>query len=69
MADSEPPTSIPAADPVETAIADALKRAAAAGAWTTVESLSRELQARREARAGVVELAVERSKRRGGPHA
>lgn len=52
-----------AADPVEQALADALQRAAAAEQWTAVETLSRELTARREARANVVHLPA---KRRGG---
>ena len=52
-------------DPIEAALADALGRAAAASQWSTVEILSRELQARREGRAGVVDLEAER-KRRGG---
>ena len=37
-------------DPVEAALADALQRAAVAGQWSTVEVLSRELEARRVAR-------------------
>jgi hypothetical protein len=52
-------------DPVEQALADALGRAARSGEWGTVETLSRELTARREARSGVIDIAVER-KRRGG---
>jgi len=50
-------------DPVEEALADALRGATAAGQWDTVAQLARELQARREARAGVVDLAAAR--RRG----
>jgi hypothetical protein len=50
-------------DPVEVALADALTRAAQAGQWSTVETLSRELQLRREARAGVVDLAGVRRRR------
>lgn len=58
-------TPEPAPDPVETALADALTRAALAKQWQVVERLSRELQARREARAGVVDLnQVRESKRR-----
>jgi hypothetical protein len=38
-------------DPVELALATALERASAAGQWTAVELLARELQARRRARA------------------
>ena len=52
-------------DQVEGALADAITKAAAAGEWGTVEALTRELRARREARASVVELAAER-KRGGG---
>lgn len=51
------------ADPVELAIAAALERASAAGQWTAVEVLARELEARRKARAGVVQLDTERRKR------
>jgi hypothetical protein len=50
-------------DPVEAALADALTKAAAAGAWEVVGQLARELEARRKARSGVVELATERAKR------
>lgn len=52
-------------DVVEAALAGALERAAAAGQWSTVEVLSRELTARREARAGVVSIQAERAKRGG----
>jgi hypothetical protein len=51
-------------DPVEAALAGALTRAAQAGEWGVVETLSRELTARRAARANVVPLDVARSKRR-----
>jgi hypothetical protein len=54
----------PTLDVVEAALADALTRAAAAEQWTTVEALSRELQARREARSNVVVLDT--TKRRRG---
>ena len=53
----------PASDPVEAALADALTRAASAGQWDAVATLARELQARREARAAVVDLDVERHRR------
>jgi hypothetical protein len=56
----------PAADPVEQALGEAIVRASAAGAWSSVEALTRELQARREARAGVVDLAQAR-RRKGAP--
>ena len=58
-------SSVAVADPVEAALADALQRASAAGAWSTVETLARELTARREAHAAdVVDIGVAR-KRRG----
>ena len=50
-------------DPVELALATALERASAAGQWTSVEVLARELEARRKARAGVVRIDDERRKR------
>ncbi len=55
-----------APDPVEAALAEALTKASIAGEWATVEALSRELAARREARAGVVDLSAERKRRNGG---
>jgi len=51
-------------DPMELALAHALEGATAAGEWTTVAQLARELEARRTARVGVVSLEAER-KRRG----
>lgn len=51
------------ANVVEVALADALTRAAAASAWSAVEALTAELRARREARAGVVNLRSERARR------
>ena len=57
----------PSVDPGEAALADALTKASAAGQWTVVAALAGELEARRKARAGVVELDAERRKReRGG---
>ena len=53
-----------ASDPVEVALAEALKGATAAGQWSTVAQLARELEARRQAKAGTVDLAAAR-KRRG----
>jgi hypothetical protein len=50
-------------NPVEAALAEALTRASAAGQWTTVELLARELEARRKARGAVVDLEAERAKR------
>ena len=54
-------------DPVEAAFSDALRLAAAAGQWTTVEVLSRELAARRHARTApeVPTLHGARAKRKG----
>lgn len=56
----------PSADHVEVALADALTLASAAGEWTAVAQLARELEARRQARANVVDLDAERNKRGGG---
>jgi hypothetical protein len=56
-------TGVAESDPVEAALAEALTRAAAAGQWGTVETLSRELQARRESRANVVQLDAARRRR------
>jgi hypothetical protein len=50
-------------DPVESALADAIVKASVAGQWTTVDVLSRELTARREARANVVPLGAVRARR------
>jgi len=50
-------------DPVETALADAIVKASAAGAWDAVSALTTELRARREARGRVVRLDVERKRR------
>jgi hypothetical protein len=44
-------------DPVKAALAVALTASSAAGQWSTVEILTRELEARRRSRAGVVDLA------------
>ena len=54
-------------DVVEAALADALARAAAAGQWEAVGALTRELEARRRARIGVVDLDAARAK--GGRNA
>jgi hypothetical protein len=51
--------------PVEAALADALTRAAQAEQWGTVETLARELTARRKARANVVQLDAARKRRDG----
>jgi hypothetical protein len=53
----------PDPDPVETAIAAALERASTAEQWGAVEVLARELEARRKARAGVVQIDTARAKR------
>jgi hypothetical protein len=50
-------------DPVEAALAEALSKAAAAGAWEVVGQLARELEARRKARGAVVDLEAERARR------
>lgn len=48
---------------VEGALAEALRGAVEAGQWTVVELLGRELEARRKARAEVVDLDTERRRR------
>ena len=53
-----------AGDPAERAFAEALTLAARADKWETVDRLLAERKAHREARAGVVELAAERKRRR-----
>jgi hypothetical protein len=53
-------------DPIERALAHALEGATAAGEWSTVAQLGRELEARRTARLGVVDLATVRARRNGG---
>ncbi len=50
-------------DVVEAALAEALRGATAAGRWEVVAQLARELEARREARAGVVKLDDRRKAR------
>ena len=55
--------SRPVLDAVERALADALQRAALAGAFDVVTVLTAELRARRETRAQVVNLDTERAKR------
>lgn len=53
-------------DPVTDLLADALRRAALAGAWDTVAELTRELQARRQSASNVVSLdSVRAGKGRG----
>lgn len=59
-------TGVGQGDPVEEALAEGLRRAAAAGAWEAVQALTAELRARREARVGVVSLEAERARRVGG---
>jgi hypothetical protein len=56
-------------DPVEGALSTALAAAASAGQWTVVETLARELEARRTARAAVqpgdvIDLGDEKRRRR-----
>lgn len=50
-------------DPIETALATAIVEATRAGRFEVVAQLARELEARRAARANVVDLAVERKRR------
>jgi len=52
-------------DFIEAALADALRRAAEAGAFDAVVALTNELKSRREARAGAVSLEAARRKRDG----
>lgn len=52
-----------AIDAVEVALADAIQKAAAAGAFDVLPRLVSELEARRKARSGTVDLAAERAKR------
>jgi hypothetical protein len=52
-----------AIDVVEAALADAITKAATAGAFDVLPKLVAELEARRKARAGTVDLAAERAKR------
>ena len=56
---------VTAIDPVEAALATALEGATAAGEWSTVAQLARELEARRQARTGVVDLAAVRASKGG----
>ena len=58
-----------AVDPVEAALSTALAAAATAGQWSVVETLARELEARRMARAAlqpadVIDLGDEKRRRR-----
>jgi|GEM_PF-3521453 len=62
------PDSGASADVVESALAEALRQAAAAGAWSTVERIAGELEARRKARAeasGVADVVTLNSVRKG----
>jgi len=52
-------------DPVVVALAEAVRLAAGAGRWDLVATLAAELQARRVAGAGVVNLDDERARRKG----
>ncbi len=51
-------------DAVESALAKALEGATAVGRWDVVSQLARELEARRLATSGAIDLAGERAKRR-----
>jgi hypothetical protein len=50
-------------DVVEAALAEALRRASDAGQWAVVAQLARELEARRLAAAGVIDLVGARRRR------
>ena len=52
-------------DPVEAALATALEGATAAGEWSTVAQLARELEARRKSRSGVIQLDDVRAQKGG----
>jgi hypothetical protein len=51
-------------DPVEEALGYALRAATEAARWELVAQLARELETRRKARRDVVDLAVERERRK-----
>ena len=51
------------ADPVELGIVKLMSRAADAREWDVVRELAAQLEARRKARAGIVDLGAERSRR------
>lgn len=51
-------------DAVEVALADAITKAANAGAFDVLPKLVAELESRRKARLEVIELSTERAKRR-----
>ena len=55
--------SVDQSDPIEAALADALTKAAAAARFDVVAQLAKELEARRSARSGVVDLEAEARKR------
>jgi len=65
-APDEPPSRQTIGDPVELALARALEGATAAREWSTVAQLARELEARRLARAEIVDLGAARRRREGG---
>jgi hypothetical protein len=54
----------PSPDLVEVALAEALAKASAAAQWEVVARLAGELEARRKARAAVVDIGTARAKRR-----
>jgi hypothetical protein len=60
--DSGPPLDAPG-DPVELGILNLMNRAADAGEWDVVRELAAQLEARRKARTGIVDLGRERSRR------
>jgi hypothetical protein len=51
-------------DPIEAALAEAITKASAAGAWDAVAALTAELLARREAKAGPAVVSLEGARRR-----
>ena len=62
---AEPPVALPSpAGSVEDALTRAIEGAVAAGRWDVVAQLARELEARRLASSGAVNLADERARRR-----
>jgi hypothetical protein len=60
--ESGPPLD-PTADPVELGLVKLMQRAADVGQWDVVRELAAQLEARRKARTGVVDLVAERSRR------
>ena len=62
---TEKPAPVTNGDPVEVALATALERASAAGAWDVVGTLAAELEARRKARTEADNVvAIDRARRK-----